>query len=42
VFLDGERVHSQSDAGFSQGTIGLRASTPAEQGFFRHINLSPL
>ena len=42
VFLDGERVHSQSDAGFPQGTIGLRASTPTEQGFFRHINLSPL
>jgi hypothetical protein len=42
VFLDGERVHSQDDAGFHQGTIGLRASTTAEQGFFRHINLSPL
>ncbi len=42
VFLDRERVHSQDDAGFPQGTIGLRASTPAEQGLFRHINLSPL
>lgn len=42
VFLDGEQVHSQSDVGFSQGTIGFRASTPAEQGIFRHINLCPL
>ena len=42
VFLDGERVHSQSDAGFSRGTIGLRAASPAEQGLFRHITLSAL
>ena len=40
VFLEGELVHSQSDAGFSRGTIGLRAASPAEQGLFRHITLT--
>ncbi|HOX59849.1 MAG TPA: glycoside hydrolase family 127 protein [Verrucomicrobiota bacterium] len=42
VFLDGERVHVQTDAGFSRGTIGLRAASPGERGLFRRVELIPL
>src|ERR1035437_2998291 len=31
VFVDGEKVHEQSDAGFQRGSVGFRVSAPAEQ-----------
>jgi hypothetical protein len=42
VFVDGEKVHEQSDAGFLRGSAGFRASGPAEQGRFQNITLRKL
>jgi len=42
VFLDGTKVHSQTDAGFHQGAIGFYASGAPEQGLFSNIGLRPL
>jgi hypothetical protein len=42
VFVDGEKVHEQSDAGFQRGSVGFRVSAPAEQGRFQNITLRKL
>jgi hypothetical protein len=42
VFVDGEKVHEQSDFGFLHGSVGFRASGPAEQGRFQNITLRKL
>ena len=42
VFVDGEKVHEQSDAGLRRGSVGFRASGPAEQGRFQNITLRKL
>jgi hypothetical protein len=39
VFLDGQRIHTQKDGGLRFGTVGFRASGPAEQGLFRKVTL---
>jgi hypothetical protein len=39
VSLDGEKIHTQKDGGLRAGTIGFRASGPAEQGLFRKVTL---
>ena len=42
VFLDGEKIFAQEDAGLRTGTVGFRASGPHEQGLFRNICLRKL
>jgi DUF1680 family protein len=42
VFLDGERIHEQSDAGLHAGAVGFRAAGAGEAGEFRHISLRRL
>ena len=42
VWLDGQRIHVQTDVPLRGGTIGFRASGPAEQGLFRQITLRKL
>ena len=42
VFVDGEKVHEQSDAGLRRGSVGFRVSGPAEQGRFQNITLRKL
>ncbi len=40
VYLDGAKVYTGDDGGFSSGTVGFRATGPSEQGLFRNISLS--
>ena len=42
VFLDGQRIYRQTDVDLRGGTVGFRASGPAEQGLFRAISLKKL
>ena len=42
VFLDGQRIYRQTDVDLRGGTVGFRASGPAEQGLFRAIGLKKL
>ncbi len=42
VALDGQSIYRQKIPGWSGGTVGFRASSPAEQGLFRHIRLERL
>ena len=42
VFLDGEKIHTQDDAGLQGGSVGFRAAGPPEQGLFRNISLRKL
>jgi len=42
VFVDGEKIHEQSDAGLLRGSAGFRVSAPAEQGRFQNITLRKL
>ena len=42
VFIDGEKVHEQTDAGLRRGAVGFRAAGPTEQGRFQKITLHPL
>jgi hypothetical protein len=42
VFVDGEKVHEQSDGGFLRGSVGFRVAAPAEQGWFQNIALRKL
>ncbi len=42
VALDGQSIYRQKIPGWSGGTVGFRASGPAEQGLFRHIRLERL
>lgn len=42
VFLDGEKIHTQSVPDLRAGAVGFRAATPAEQGLFRQIVLRKL
>jgi hypothetical protein len=42
VFVDGEKVHEQSDAGLLRGSVGFRVSAPSEQGRFQNIALRKL
>jgi hypothetical protein len=39
VFLDGEKIFTQDDAGLRAGTVGFRSSGPDEQGLYRNICL---
>jgi hypothetical protein len=42
VALDGQPIYRRKMPGWSGGTVGFRASGPAEQGLFRHIRLERL
>ncbi len=42
VLLDGQRIYRQTDVDLRGGTVGFRASGPAEQGLFRAISLKKL
>ena len=42
VLLDGQRIYSRADVDLRGGTVGFRASGPAEQGLFRAISLEQL
>ena len=42
VFLDGQRIYRQTNVNLRGGTVGFRASAPAEQGLFRAIGLKKL
>jgi hypothetical protein len=42
VFVDGEKVHEQSDAGLRRGSVGFRVAGPGEQGRFQNITLRKL
>ena len=42
VWLDGDKVLTQGDAGMRAGTVGFRAAGPPEQGLFRNISLHKL
>ena len=42
VFLDGQSIYKQSGLARRGGTIGFRASGPAEDATYRHITLTPL
>jgi hypothetical protein len=42
VFLDGQRIYTQANVDLRGGTVGFRATGPAEQGLFRAISLKTL
>ena len=42
VFLDGQRIYSQTGVDLRGGTVGFRAAGPNEQGLFRAISLKRL
>jgi hypothetical protein len=42
VFLDGERIHTQSKVELRGGAVGFRAATVGEQGLFRAVALRAL
>ncbi len=42
VFLDGQQVYSRAGVDLRGGSVGFRASGPAEQGLFRAIGLKKL
>ena len=42
VALDSQPIYRRKMPGWSGGTVGFRAASPAEQGLFRHIRLQRL
>ena len=42
VFVDGQKVHEQGDAGLLRGAVGFRVAGPLEQGRFQNIALRKL
>ena len=42
MFLDGEKIFAEQEPVLTSGTVGFRATGPAEQGLFRNISLRPL
>ena len=42
VFLDGAKIHTQSDQGLHSGAVGFRANGPTEQRHFSNVSVTRL